>query len=99
MYLTINEIKKHLNLEDDYTDDDVYLTDLIAVSENSVELHIHRNLIDIADANGGELPPSLVHAMKLLISHFYDNRQVITPFKTFEISKSYDYLLNFFKQY
>ena len=36
MYITIDEAKKHLNVDDSYKDDDTYIGDLIKVAEDSV---------------------------------------------------------------
>ncbi len=36
MYVTLDEAKKHLNIDADFTDDDAYITSLIEVSEDSV---------------------------------------------------------------
>ena len=36
MYVTLDEAKKHLNVDADFTDDDAYITSLIEVSEDSV---------------------------------------------------------------
>ena len=36
MYVTLDEAKKHLNIDADFNDDDAYITSLIEVSEDSV---------------------------------------------------------------
>lgn len=99
MYLDLNQVKKHLNLDDDFTEDDGYLTDLINVSEAVVEKHIDNKLNEIAEANGGELPPPLLHACLLLIANLYENRESIAYTSVTEIPLSYEYLLSLYKNY
>lgn len=48
MYVTIKEVKKHLQIDDSFTDDDQYLESLIKVSEDSVANHLDVALEDIA---------------------------------------------------
>ena len=38
MYITLEQAKKHLILDEDFHDDDEYITDLIAVAEKAVEV-------------------------------------------------------------
>lgn len=48
MYVTIKEVKKHLQIDYSFTDDDQYLESLIKVSEDSVANHLDVALEDIA---------------------------------------------------
>ena len=95
MYLTIAQAKKHLNLEDDFIEDDDYISDLIDVSECVVENHIHQKLIDLAAANDGILYPSIIHACLLMLGNFYVNREIVSfSTKTLAIPFNYQYLLD-----
>lgn len=99
MYLNLYQVKKHLNIDEDYTDDDEYLVDLINVSEAVVSKHIDDNLNEVAEANGGELPSPLVHAMLLLIADLYQNRETVAYTTINELPLSYKYLLSLYKNY
>lgn len=99
MYLTIEEIKKHLNIDDDFTDDDEYLLSLEEVAEGVIEKHIDDSLEDIASMNGGELPRPLLHAMLLYIGNLYANRESISYSSAIEIPFAYDYILSLYKSY
>ena len=44
MYLQLNQIKKHLNIDADFHDDDNYIQQLINVAEIAVERHIDYDL-------------------------------------------------------
>lgn len=93
MYITVEDLKKHLNIDDDFKGDDEYLAYLITVAEDAVSIHIDRNLSEVADENGGELPAVLIHAMKLFIGDMYQSRES-TSFNgsPSEIPFSYTYL-------
>lgn len=40
MYITLQEAKKHLQIDADFTDDDNYIITLIQVAEDSVAQHL-----------------------------------------------------------
>lgn len=99
MFLKLEEIKKHLNIDDFYKDDDSYLTSLYYVAEKVVEKHTDTNLSELADDNGGVLPPPLCHAMLLFIGDMYKNRESISFTSVNAIPFSYDYILSLYKFY
>ena len=68
-YLNLELIKNHLNLQN-FSDDDTYLQHLGSAVEFVVERDIDKKLTTIAQENGGELPPSLLHAMLLLVGTY-----------------------------
>ena len=41
MYVTLSKAKKHLQIDEDYKDDDEYLIMLIQVAEDSVESNLN----------------------------------------------------------
>ena len=59
-YLNLELIKNHLNLQN-FSDDDKYLQHLGSAVEFVVERDVDKKLTTIAQENGGELPPSLLH--------------------------------------
>lgn len=75
MYIELNDIKKHLNIDLEFVDDDNYLEYLEQVAEDALAKHIDRNLSEVAEENGGVLPPALIHAMKLFIGDMYQSRE------------------------
>lgn len=98
MYLQLDLIKKHLNIDDYYKDDDDYLLYLANVAELTVERHIDNNLSSLAN-DRGDLPSPLLHAMLLFIGDMYANRESISYASVHEVPFSYDYLLTLFKKY
>lgn len=98
MFLSIEKIKRHLNLDNDFKDDDNYVLTLAEVAENAVSIHIGRKLSDLVDDNG-EIPIGLQHAMLLLIGSLYANRESVTYGSPSVLPHSYDYLLDLFQNY
>ena len=98
MYISLEQIKRHLNIDEDYIDDDIYLTDLIDVSEDAVKQHL--NIASLDDiAVGGGLPPSVIHSIILMAGNLYANREPVSYTNTYTVPYSYEYLLSSYKQY
>lgn len=100
MYLTLDIIKKHLNIDDYYTDDDTYLIGLASVAERVIEKHIDNNLSNFCDSEGELKETPLLHAMLLFIGDMYQSRESVSfNSNPLEIPFSYDYLLSLYKNY
>ena len=97
-YLNIELIKTHLNLQD-FSDDDNYLQHLGSAVEFVVERDVDKKLTTIAQENGGELPPSLLHAMLLLVGTYYANRENISYSSCVEVPKTYAYICDLYRCY
>lgn len=97
--LSLIQIKKHLNIDENYNGDDEYLQQLNRVADEVVEKHINRSLFDIKAENKGELPSALEQAILLLIANFYVNREPITYTSATELPISYNYILDLYKCY
>lgn len=99
MYIELSDIKKHLNIDETFSEDDSYIENLIEVAENAVAIHIDRNLSEVAEENGGVLPPALIHAMKLFIGDMYQSRESTSFSSAVEIPFSYTYLTSLYRKY
>lgn len=97
-YLNLELIKNHLNLQN-FSDDDMYLQHLGSAVEFVVEKDIDKKLTTIAQENGGELPPSLLHAMLLLLGTYYANRENISYASCVEVPKTYAYICDLYRCY
>ncbi|KYH35837.1 phage gp6-like head-tail connector protein [Clostridium tepidiprofundi DSM 19306] len=86
----ITEIKEFLRLEQDYTEEDMFLNALIQASEGYIYNATGLNGTDITDANQIELYKL---AQKLLITHWYENREAISEKKTDKIAFSLNSIL------
>nr|DAK39973.1 MAG TPA: Head Tail Connector Protein [Caudoviricetes sp.] len=98
-HLTLKLIKEHLNLDNDFTLDDEYLSILGDVVEKVVERHIDDSFAYLANANGGKLPTPLIQAMLLLLGTYYANREHIAFNANYEVGNSYTYLIDLYRNY
>lgn len=99
MYITLEQIKKHLNIDSYFNDDDEYLATLYEVALNTVEKHIDEKIENIVCCNDGDIPAPLKHAMLLLIAHLYNSREAVTYTSATEVPVAYNYLLDLYKNY
>jgi uncharacterized phage protein (possible DNA packaging) len=95
IYVTLEEIKQHLNI--DFSDEDSYLSDLIEVAQTSVETYISAPLDDYVAE--GKLNPMLRHAIKILAGNFYANREPVAFAEPRSIPYTLDYLVKPFRKY
>jgi len=98
MLIDLDKIKKHLNIDEDFTEDDEYIESLALVAEELVEKHIDKSFEEIA-AESGELPKPLLHAILLMIGNFYDNRESVAYSSAIEVPTSLTYILNMYRDY
>ena len=98
MYIQLDLAKKHLNIEDDFIEDDEYILSLIEVAESAVRVHINEDFASIAEKNGGCLPPPILQAALLFIGNMYQNRDVLGN-KNMALPYNYQYLIDLYKNY
>lgn len=98
-HLTLKLIKEHLNLDNDFTMDDEYLSVLGDVVEKVVERHIDDSFAYLASVNGGHLPAPLFQAMLLLLGTYYSNREHIAFNSNYEVGNSYTFLIDLYRNY
>lgn len=92
MYVTLNLVKKHLNIDDSFTEDDNYITSLIKVAEDAVAKNENIALKEMIE--GGELPSSIIHSILLLVGNLYNNREATSYSTVSEVPYTYKYLIN-----
>lgn len=98
MYIQLDLAKKHLNIEDDFIEDDEYILNLIDVAESAVRVHINEDFASIAEKNGGCLPSPILQAALLMIGNLYQNREAVGT-KTQELPFNYRYLIDLYRNY
>lgn len=100
MYVNLQQLKKHLNIDSSFHDDDELLCDFCSTAEQCVERHIDDKLEDIIIASGRTtLPPTLIQAILILAANFYANRESIAFSSHTELPYSLTYLLDLYKNY
>lgn len=73
--LTINEVKKYLRLEEDFTEEDALLESLVLSAKIYVESALGQKLDD-------KSPENVKLIVLLLVSHWYENRGTQTNSKS-----------------
>ena len=94
-YITLEDIKKHLNI--DFSDDDAYLKDIVIVAQMSVEKAINTPLSEYEE--NGMLNPMLKHAIKILAGNFYANREPVSFATPNVIPYTFASIIRPFKKY
>lgn len=94
MYIAIDKIKRHLNLDMDFKEDDQYLMALSEVAEEVVQRHIGYRFEDILV--DGQLPMAIQHAMLLFIGTMYANRESVTFGSATVLPHAYEYILDLY---
>lgn len=89
MYISVDDLKRHLNI--DYDEDDQYLTELIEAAESAIELYIQQPLSELAE--DGNLPSDMKMAVRLLAGGFYANREPAAFAASSEIPYGLTFLL------
>lgn len=90
--------KKHLNLDEDYTEDDEYILGLLAAAKGAVEKALNASLDRLASENGGEVPMAIIQAILLMVGNWYQNRE-ITGSKVAALPYNFEYLINLYRHY
>lgn len=97
MYITLENAKKHLQIDDNFTDDDSYITGLIQVAEDAVSQHLDIALEDLAV--DGVLPSAISHSILLMVGNLYATREPIVYGTVTKVPYTLDYLLGLYKHY
>lgn len=91
MYLTLNTIKNHLNLQD-FDDDNELLLTYLRAAEEAVEKDLDKPLASLVGCDG-YLPFSIQASVLLLVGALYRDRESTSIAKITE-NPTYRYLIN-----
>lgn len=97
-YLTLAEVKKHLNIDSAFTDDDTYLTALATAAEDVVSKYIDYPLTQLEDAQRG-IPDALKYAMLLWIGTIYAVRESVATSNMTKMPHSLELLCDLYRDY
>lgn len=99
MYISLDKIKRQLNLDSNYKEEDCMIIDLYNVAEEIVKRHIDcPDLKQLLDEKG-DLPAPLNQAILLLIGNFYIQRESISDTPIYNVPNSYEYILSLYQNY
>lgn len=90
MYVTLEDIKRHLNV--DFNEDDELIASMIEAAEASVEQSIGASLADIT-MDEGKFPKDLEHAIRIMTAVFYEYREGFTHGKIMQVPFTLAHLL------
>lgn len=97
-YLTLADVKKHLNLDSAFTADDAYVSALADAAEEVVSRYIDCPLTQLEDENR-KLPRSLVQAMLLWIGNAYAIRESVTASTMSPVPHAFELLCDLWRDY
>lgn len=92
MILTLEETKKHLRVDDSFTDDDAYIEELIGVAETDIANRLKYDTLD-EKFPSGNYPLTVKQAAKLIVGHYYENREPVAFASSSPIPMMIDSLL------
>ena len=99
MYNSLTLIKKHLNIDSSFTDDDEYLCVLEDVAEKAIQRNICCVLADLEDGEG-KIPSPLCQAVLLYVGVLYNSREAISyGGSPVEVPYTLNYLVSLYKNY
>lgn len=97
--LSLDQAKKHLNIDETFTDDDSYIEELVEMCNDLIESDIHDTIENIITVKG-KLPIILIHAAKIMVATLYANREAtIIGASINSVPLSYKYLISKYKKY
>lgn len=98
MVLTLEETKRHLRVDEGYTGDDGYIEDLIALSEVDIANRLKYGSLEEAFPDG-DIPLPVRHAAKLIVAHYYENREPVAFTTSSKVPMMVDSLLFSYVRY
>ena len=101
MHVTLDEAKKHLNVEQEYTEDDNYIETLIDVAEAKVAKELCVKVEELATIEEGSklIPHPIKQAILLNIGMYYANREELTYTQSKPLEQGSKYLIALYRDY
>jgi len=96
---TILDLKRQLNIESTYTDEDTSLQLYLDVAEASVLSELNLYTGTTSGYTGTYQPVMLKQAVLLFAAHLYTTRQIVSFGQAYKIPYTYQYLINPYKDY
>ena len=96
-YLTIEELKKQMNIDPDFNDDNEYLEMVGSAAEDMTAALMDCSL-DILVAENGDLPATVRHAMRMISDYFYAKFRGSSD-TDMEIPTAYFTMLKLYRKY
>lgn len=99
-YVDLQLVKRHLNVEEEFTEDDEYIKLLIDVAENKVAKELCVSVKELATIDGGEsIPVPLQQAILLTVGGYYANREEMTTVQSRPLEQGSKHLISLYRNY
>ena len=98
-YVGLQLAKKHLNVEESFTEDDEYIKGLIEAAEAVVEKDICEELKTLSGEDGKSLPAPLRQCILLMVGQYYANREPVAFAQSSQVPLSYSHLVSLYRNY
>ena len=93
-------VKRHLNVEQDFTDDDKLIEAYADAAEARVAKELCTTVSGLADIGGvGELPEPLRQAILLITGQYYNYREEVTDAQTRPLEQGAWHLMQLYRDY
>lgn len=100
MFVSIDKVRSHLNLDEYYHEDDEYIVHLVGAAEDATALRLNvKSLGQLMNPDTGYLPESVNHSILLLVGNWYANREAVSNLNVNRLSYGYDFLADLNKNY
>jgi hypothetical protein len=90
--ISLDDLKRHLSIEQGFMDDDGYLDSLIHAAQEAVEQSINRRLTDCE-------PETVLHCIRILAATWYAGREGVSFGSPNKIPYTLDYLIGLNRNY
>lgn len=98
-YITLEQAKRHLNIELSYADEDSLIDSLITVVEQKVAKELCTSVEGLATIDGESIPAPLIQSMMLCLGTYYANRENAASANLKEIPHGAKYLVSLYRDY
>lgn len=92
MILTLDEAKQHLRVDTSFTDDDSLISSLIEVAETDIANRLKYDKLS-DKFPGDDYPSTVKQAAKLILAHYYENREPVAFASSSKVPMMVDSLL------
>lgn len=98
MYITLEQAKKQIIIDDSFTIDDEIIKHYIEAAETIVSKSLCKPLNSFVGEDG-LLEPDVMHTVLLMITHLYNNRDPVTFAKGEKLPLGFDFMVSLNKDY
>lgn len=101
MHVTLDEAKKHLNVEEEYTEDDTLIEMYIDVAEAKVAKELCVKVEELATLEEGSelIPHPIKQAILLNVGMYYASREELTYTQSKPLEQGSKYLIALYRDY